>query len=274
MTALRYPPPSVDTVKSEVHRDLAPSLPAGHVFRFRRGMPGSKFPPPIRTVYFAGELFSSKHLVGNALLAEAIHEVARGRYLCRLPQDFELRGNHPHLIRDKDLRALLECDLAVFNFDGPELDSGTVVEFMVAKFADLPCVIVRSDFRAAGDQGPGLDPWNLMASFYPRTVSVPVNALALYKKAYAAARRGELDDATRLAGRHSSASARTMGEQIARLVVRGLDKAAALAPALPAPLREDVYQWLALMPGFRGAEKKNRKELAELLAQKVQRGLL
>ena len=121
-------------------------------------MPGRK---PLRksyTVYFAGELFSSKHLVGNAYLAEAVHERSHGRYLCRLPQDFELRGHHPHFIRDKDIRSLLECDLALFNFDGPELDSGTVVEFMFAKFADIPCVVLRSDFRAAGDQPPGRRP--------------------------------------------------------------------------------------------------------------------
>ncbi len=235
-------------------------------------MPGPK-PAPSRTVYFAGELFSAKHLVGNAYLAEAIHEKSHGRYLCRLPQDFELRGHHPQQIRDKDIRSLLECDLALFNFDGPELDSGTVVEFMFAKFADIPCVILRSDFRSAGDQ-PGGDPWNLMVSFYPRTISVPVHSMALYKKAHAAAKRAALDDVTRLAGQHSSATAQTMCEQIAALAVRGLDRAARLEPAMPKHLREEVYQWLALMPGFRGNEKKLRKDLEKLLEQKVRRDLL
>lgn len=237
-------------------------------------MSGRKSPTKSHTVYFAGELFSAKHLVGNAYLAEAVHEKSHGKYLCRLPQDFELRSHHPQLIRDKDLRSLLECDLAVFNFDGPELDSGTVVEFMFAKFADIPCVILRSDFRAAGDQGPGFDPWNLMASFYPRSVSVPVNAMALYKKAHAAAKRAALDDVTRLAGQHSTATAQTMCDQIAALVVRGLDRAVKLEPAMPKHLREEVYQWLALMPGFRGDEKKLRKEMETLLEQKVRRDLL
>jgi hypothetical protein len=239
-------------------------------------MPGRKTPAPKKShpVYFAGELFSAKHLVGNAYLAEAIHEKSHGRYLCRLPQDFELRGSHPQLIRDKDIRCLLECDLAVFNFDGPELDSGTVVEFMFAKFADIPCVILRSDFRAAGDQGAGFDPWNLMVSFYPRSVSVPLHALALYKKAYATARRAKHDDVTRLAGQHSSATAQTMCEHIAAAVVRGLDKASRLEPAMPKHLREEVYQWLALMPGLRGDEKKLRKEMEKLLEQKVRRDLL
>lgn len=237
-------------------------------------MPGPKSPAKSRTVYFAGELFSAKHLVGNAYLAEAVHEKSHGKYLCRLPQDFELRNHHPQLIRDKDIRSLLECDLAVFNFDGPELDSGTVVEFMFAKFADIPCVILRSDFRAAGDQGAGFDPWNLMASFFPRSVSVPVNAMALYKKAWAAAKRAAHDDVTRLAGQHSTATAQTMCDQIAALVVRGLDRAMKLEPAMPKHLREEVYQWLALMPGFRGDEKKLRKEMEKLLEQKVRRDLL
>jgi len=42
---------------------------------------------------------------------------------------------------------LLNCDLALFNFDGPELDLGTVVEFLFAKFADIPALILRMDFR-------------------------------------------------------------------------------------------------------------------------------
>ena len=77
------------------------------------------------SVYFASELFSLKHLLGNAYLAEAIYEKSHGRYRCRLPQDFELRGLHPQTIRDQDIRALLECDVAIFNFDGTELDSGS-----------------------------------------------------------------------------------------------------------------------------------------------------
>ena len=237
-------------------------------------MSGRKSSSKSHTVYFAGELFSSKHLVGNAYLAEAVHEKSHGRYLCRLPQDFEVRSHEPRRIRDKDIRSLLECDLALFNFDGPELDSGTVVEFMFAKFADIPCVVLRSDFRAAGDQPPGGDPWNLMVSFYPRSVSVPVNSLLLYKKAHAAARRAALDDVTRLAGQHSSATAQTMCDQIAELVVAGLDRAVKLEPAMPKHLREEVYQWLALMPGLQGDPKKLRKEFERLLGQKVRRDLL
>ena len=104
------------------------------------------------TVYLGGELFSLKHLVGNAWLAEAIYEKSHGRFRCLLPQDFfQLRGRSGRAIRDYNLRALVACDLALLNFDGSDLDSGTVVEFMYAKFADVPSVLLRTDIRNAGD---------------------------------------------------------------------------------------------------------------------------
>ncbi len=226
------------------------------------------------TVYFAGELFSQKHLLGNAYLAEAIYEKSHGKFLCRLPQDLEPRGSHPHVIRDTDIHALLECDLGLFSFDGPELDSGTVVEFMLAKFADLPAVILRSDFRAAGDQGKG-DPWNLMCSFYPRTVSVSANSLALYKAASSARAKntGKLNAVSRLAGQHAAATAQLATEQIATQAVRALNRALAIRPTLAAPLRPDVYKWLAAMPGFRGKPKDLQKTYAALLTAKTLRGL-
>ncbi|MFH1499750.1 MAG: nucleoside 2-deoxyribosyltransferase [Verrucomicrobiota bacterium] len=233
--------------------------------------------PKSHTVYFAGELFSQKHLLGNAYLAEAIYEKSHGKFLCILPQDLEPRGSHPHVIRDTDIHALLECDLGLFSFDGPELDSGTVVEFMLAKFADMPAVLLRTDFRAAGDQGKG-DPWNLMCSFYPRTVSVSANSLALYKTASAnrakTAPRVKADPVLKLAGQHAAAAAQLATEQIATQVVRALNRAVATKPTLAAPLRNDVYTWLAAMPGFRGKPKDLQKTYAALLAAKTARGLL
>jgi nucleoside 2-deoxyribosyltransferase len=106
---------------------------------------------------------------------------------------------HPHSIRDSDLRALLSCDLALFTYDGAELDAGTVVEYLVAKFADIPAVILRTDFRGGGDQGQfkadetagkndeqgdeKADSWNLMSSFWPRTCTVSIDSMGIYKTA-------------------------------------------------------------------------------------------
>src|SRR6201993_4966158 len=132
-------------------------------------------------VYFAGELFSLKHLVGNAALAEAIANLSNRNFTCVLPQTLEEREMSAQDIRDKDISTLIGCDLALFNFDGPELDSGTVAEFMFAKFADIPSLLLRTDFRRAGDQAE--DQWNLMMSFYPRTRTLCLNSMEIYKNA-------------------------------------------------------------------------------------------
>jgi nucleoside 2-deoxyribosyltransferase len=224
------------------------------------------------TVYFASELFSLKHLIGNAYLAEAIYEKSHGRYLCVLPQNLEQRGNTAQSIRDQDIRTLLECDLGLFNYDGTELDSGTVVEFMFAKFADIPSVIIRSDFRHGGDQRG--DPWNLMTSFYPRTANVIIDSLGLYKSKMKRRGLAPTDEIVRLAGQHSSAYAQLMCEHIAEACVRAFDRVLALEPVMPKHLREEVFQWLALMPGFRGKEKDLRKDLERILETKIDRDLL
>ena len=222
------------------------------------------------TVYFASEVYGLNHLIGNAYLAEAIYEKSHGLYLCELPQDFEPRGTRPHAIRDRGIRTLLGCDLAIFNFDGAEIESGTAIEFMYAKFADIPCVLLRSDLRAAGDSS---DPWSLMASFYPRTVNVVVDSLQSYKTIMKRRHR-KLDEVLRLAGQHSSADAQRMCDEVAAACVRALGRVRALEPVMPKHLREEVYNWLALMSGLRGKEKDLRKEFEHYLERKVEKGLL
>jgi nucleoside 2-deoxyribosyltransferase len=135
-----------------------------------------------QTIYFAGSLFNHKDLFGNKLLASAIENSSEDRYSCLLPQDIEFGSNRAADIRNGDLKAVFESDIAIFNFDGTELDSGTVVEFMVAKFLDIPALILRTDFRKSGDQESGGENWNLMCSFYPRTESLTLNSMELYHK--------------------------------------------------------------------------------------------
>ena len=223
------------------------------------------------TVYFAGELFSLKHLIGNAWLAEAIYEKSHGKFRCLLPQDFESRGRGPRATRDSNLRSLIACDLALFNYDGPELDSGTVVEFMLAKFADIPSVLLRTDIRSGGDYRD--EPWNLMTSYFPRTATVVVPSLDDYR-AHLRHRRRKLDDAVRLAGQHSSAHAQVVCERVAAQCVRALERVLNTEPAMPKYLREEAYHWLALLPALRGEEKALRKEFERYLERKVERNLL
>ena len=46
-----------------------------------------------------------------------------------------------------DFELLYNCDCLIANLDGPDPDSGTVVEFCFAKMLDMPAVLLRTDFR-------------------------------------------------------------------------------------------------------------------------------
>ena len=112
-------------------------------------------------VYYAGDLFDHKHITGNHLLAQAIETVSNGRYQCMLPQNWEGAAHSTGTaIRNKDIAAVIRADFVLFNFDGTDLDSGTVVEFMIAKMIDVPVVLLRTDCRVGGYFFG--DDWNLM----------------------------------------------------------------------------------------------------------------
>lgn len=130
-------------------------------------------------IYFAGPLFDIKDLTGNLQLAAQIEKQSES-FECVLPQNLLFEDPSPKNIRNQDLKTLISSDLALFNFDGTELDSGTVAEFMTAKFLAIPAVVIRSDFRKSGDQDAGGENWNLMCSFYPQTESLAVNSIYDY----------------------------------------------------------------------------------------------
>ena len=189
-------------------------------------------------IYFAGPLFDHKDLAGNALLGSHINELSRGRYRCILPQDLEQRGIGPMGIRDQDLKAVMECDLAIFNFDGSELDSGTVVEYVYAKMLDIPSVILRTDFRQSGDQRPEMDPWNLMVSFYPRTRIRHLDGMAWYQQSLA-----QGGDATAVSVRYL--------RRIAGVMVKSLDEVLGDVPVIEGGRAgaENAYRWAVLLAG-------------------------
>ena len=136
-------------------------------------------------IYFAGDLFDAKDLGGNLLLADAIEKCSSHRYHILLPQEgeCEVGSRSAENIRDADFELLFEADLLLANFDGPDLDSGTVAEFCFAKMVDMPALLLRTDFRDTGDSTlPDGDPWNLMCSCYPRTSVLFLNAMERYHK--------------------------------------------------------------------------------------------
>jgi nucleoside 2-deoxyribosyltransferase len=212
---------------------------------------------PALTYFHAGALFNLKELAGNALMARAILRESDGRYRAVLPQDLEVDSTRTTAIRDADLLALLGADVALFHFDGTELDSGTVVEFMVAKFADIPAVLLRTDFRRAGDAHS--DAWNLMLSDYPRTRQVIVHAMELYHGQRHPERA--LEDAAELAT-----------HETARRVIAAFDEVRRMPPVLPPDLRGPVMRWLALFPGFELPVAEIEERLRSALERRLERG--
>ena len=199
------------------------------------------------TVYFAGDLFDHKHLAGNAILADAVDLRSEGRYACVVPQDLEQATGRMVDIRNQDLMQVMACDLGLFNFDGTDLDSGTVVEFMTAKMLDIPAVLLRSDFRASGDQEREGDDWNLMCSFYPRTKKVQFNAMAWYQEARKADVPGGPDGPDGTPNRWKD----RLYNRIADAVIEALDAVRAEPSAFgddEARIRT-VYSWAAQFPG-------------------------
>ena len=216
------------------------------------------------TIYFAGALFDHKELIGNAILASYINEISDGKYRCILPQDLEQSPNRAVDIRNQDLSYLLACDLAIFNFDGAELDSGTVVEFLYAKTLDIPSVIIRSDFRGSGDQSREGDKWNLMASFYPRTRKLEFNAMDWYQR--------EMENLSH--GQKIFEAADPLYRRIASSVLTELDAVIEDSPLLSTGEGQafNIYQWASLFPG--SGLKEIRSDIVDIISSKKAKGLI
>ena len=160
-------------------------------------------------IYWAGALFNHKEVIGNLTVAKAVENVSDGRYIVKLPQDLQTSPSAAAVdIRNADLTELIQCDALVANFDGADLDSGTVVEFCVAKALDMPTVLLRTDFRNCGD-ADGI-PWNLMCAGWPRTEILWTNSLADYH-------RHPVEDLSKI---------------LADKIIHSLDKACAMKPWL------------------------------------------
>ena len=214
-----------------------------------------------KSVYFAGDLFNHKDLTGNLLLAEAIERESAETYICVLPQHLEQSTSRSIDIRNNDLSKIVSADLILVNFDGTELDSGTVIEFLFAKTLDVPAVILRSDFRAAGDQERG-DPWNLMCSGYPRTGKLTLNAMTCYQEEW---RKGG----------GSAAVLERFYSKLSKAIIKEFDKVCN-EPSLieNQQLLRKVYEWGLRFPGSGFSELFNDKELEEVLEKKQKNNLL
>ena len=215
------------------------------------------------TIYFGGSLFNHKDLTGNALLAEYIEKCSGNQYQCFLPQKVEQHQPTALAIRNQDLAKVIECDLGLFNFDGTELDAGVVVEFMLAKFLDIPAVILRSDFRTCGEKEIGGDDWNFMCSFYPRTRVVKFNSIQSYQEAVE--KNQTLNETIDM-----------YYASIARMVIESLDAVRTEPSLLQGNQKrlKTLYQWALKFPGG-GIEKLFPGDalVDQIVADKISKGL-
>ena len=217
--------------------------------------------PEQNSVYFAGDLFNHKDLTGNLLLAEAIERESSGRYVCVLPQHLEQTTSRSIDIRNNDLSKIVSADLILVNFDGTELDSGTVIEFLFAKALDVPAVILRSDFRSAGDQERG-DPWNLMCSGYPRTGKLTLNAMAWYQEAWEK-------------GGGTAAVLERFYSKLSKAIITEFGKVYNEPPLIESQqMLRNVYEWGLRFPGKGFSDLFTEQELESLLEKKQKKALL
>ncbi len=214
-------------------------------------------------IYFAGDLFDAKDLGGNLMLADAINKLSGNRYSVMLPQDgeCEVKERTSQSIRDADFKLLLECDCVVANFDGTDLDSGTVVEFCFAKSVDMPTVLLRTDFRDSGDHTlPDGEPWNLMCSHFPRTEVLHINGMVRYHQC----RENVADISALLTNYYNS---------IALEIIQKLDAVCAMDAWLKEDLLYCQYNNTIKSIGGTLGELINEERLLELMEHKKQSGL-
>lgn len=227
---------------------------------------------PTLNIYFAGDLFTHKDLIGNAMLAEAISDISDQRYCSVLPQNFPARDKSARRIRDEKLLNLLQCDLALFNFDGGVIEAGAVVEFMTAKFADIPTVILRTDSRGLDETPEDIHPWTLMAHFFPRTEVESLNAAAIYQNIFEEFPMTDAADV--LIEERSSEVSRTMVRVIAQAVVDAFDRVREQPSRMHEMEPKIVYNWLSRFFGAEVSAEECLYTLERALERKRSRGLL
>ena len=123
----------------------------------------------------------------------------------------------------------------------------------------MPAVLVRTDFRHAGDQREG-DPWNLMNSFYPRTATLWLNSMDLYQQG--------LRD-----GLAASPAADAVIQHVAgRYLHCPGSRSSPCRPSCRASSGAAVYDWLASCPASIICSAAREEIGAGSIARKLQKG--
>lgn len=228
------------------------------------------------TIYSAGGLFTQDELAMNVLLKEAVGRLSQGKFQLFLPQSRELQElDQPNLeayLRNTDLLEIIKADIILARFDGLELDSGTVLEFAMAKFLGKPTVILRTDFRRSSCTGLS-EPYNLMVMNWPRTVEVQLNSYELWAGLFADQDSGPGDNKQEMLKTELTTLQRSVDE-VAHQIIAGLDEVLKMESPYPPEYQELVYQAARYSPGSRFNELLSSQKVEEIILKLTINGSL
>jgi nucleoside 2-deoxyribosyltransferase len=239
-----------------------------------------KTTPPAEayTVYSAGGLFTQDELTANVLIKEAVWRLSGGKFQLFLPQSRELqvldRPDVVPYIRNTDLLEVVKADIILVRFDGVELDSGTVVEFITAKVLGKPAVILRTDFRRQSSTGLA-EPYNLMVKSWPRTVEIHVDCYKMWAELFAGDHHSkDNSNGFQTVMQAELGSIQKSVDAIARQAITGLEAVLEMPSPYPATYQEAVYQTIRFTPGSSFDELLTADMLDEILQRLRNNGTL
>lgn len=230
------------------------------------------------TVYAAGGLFTQHELATNVFIKDSVWRQSNGKFELVLPQSKELRElDRPDIaayIRNVDLLYVIKSDLILARFDGLELDAGTVMEFMFAKFLGKPTVILRSDSRGLGEESLD-EPYNLMVKNWPRTTEVHYDSLIKFT--------GGIAEEWNKLGNASTfqtiikAELKTVMQgidEIAQQIIGGLETVLAMKSPYPDEYQEFAYKIIRHSPGSGFEQLISEEDLTTLIQKFKKSGTL
>lgn len=240
--------------------------------------PGAKKSGGPYTVYCAGGLFTQDELATNVLLKEAVWRLSDGKFQLFLPQSREMqelgRSDIEAYIRNTDLLEVVKADIILVRFEGLELDSGTVVEFMVAKSLGKPTVVLRSDFRRTSFGG-FCEPYNLMVKNWPRSVEVQLNSFGLWAELLSKERQvPDGGDSVEATMRAELGTVQASVDEIAGRVIAGFEAVLEMGSPFPPDYREVVYRASRFGTGSGFSELMTEGELEKIVQRLRRNGTL
>jgi len=224
-------------------------------------------------VYSAGGLFTQHELTTNVLIKKAIWERSQGRFELVLPQSKELRHMDREdiaaYIRNTDLLQVIKADMILARFDSVELDTGTVVEYMMAKFLGKPTVILRCDSRRLACDHMD-EPYNLMVKNWPRTVEIHIDSLAQYSRVIQNVR--DTHGCTNTYEAKIENELKTIHKRVDDLagkIIEGLETVLKMGSPYPVEYQETVYRLSRFSPGS-GFEELLTEEIVDKIVKNLE----